>query len=372
MRQVECKALNTIPPTEYTPALKGRRGASVVSRRRILGVASAFALGELSGCTEDAQHPPSSSSPRHSHRPSIDMTGHRKPYFGALVGAPDDQEVSFARWKTDIDTLASHKQTLVRVGPAAGLLAPSRGTWSDKWTKVYQEAFRYARHKGLRVYLILAGVPDWAQHYSHDEYRVACQEFWTGMAKRFGHLVDIWQLFNEADASDYQTFEDVQSDDKDYFRRLRRLLKSGRAIFHQYDGKVTTNLYGWPVDDSQEHRWRTVLDQIHTGLDIIGLDLYPADNKKQIRLLPGRVQRVEKRYDIPVFVAEIGLQVAGQWDAGDQENFLPAAIRSVSRARPYGVALYELRDSHGSGHFGIEKTNGSRKPSFGPVMAALG
>ena len=292
------------------------------------------------------------------------------PRRGAMVEAPVDQ-ADLPRWRSDIDTLAAHGQTLVRTGVYPWLVAPRMGVWDDDAADFYRDALRYARRRGLDVNLVVPGAPDWAQSSAFGDYQAACSWFWTSMAEAFDHQVLLWQVFNEADHSHYRRFTTLEVDDS-YLGELHRLLVTARGILGRDGHPITTNLTGWPMDDAREQSWYEVLDVLADVLDVISLDLYPADNPTQIDELTGRIDRVRDRYGRPVFVAEIGLQTAADsWSEEEQHRFLPAALSSVLRTDVWGVCLYQLRDQPSPPGFGITRSDGTPKPAFGDVMGSL-
>jgi Glycosyl hydrolase catalytic core len=135
---------------------------------------------------------------------------------------------------------------------------------------------------------------------------------------------------------------------------------------------VTTNLTGWPLNDEREQEWYLVLDAIGDSLDVISIDLYPADNETEIGRLPERMERVRQRYGRPIFVAEIGLQTTpGSWTEPDQQRYLTAAIEQLRAVELWGICLYELRDNQSPAGFGITRADSTKKLGFHDVIHAL-
>ncbi len=290
---------------------------------------------------------------------------------GAMVGLPIDT-FDVARWRADLDILAEHGQTLVRTGIYAWRVAPEQKRWDPELAAFFREHLDYPRSLGLSVNLVVPGAPDWAQSFDFDDYAAACTWFWTQMRKGFGDQVELWQVFNEADHAHYQRFTPATRDVA-YLRELAQLLGKARDTLGRDGVPVTTNLTGWPLNDEREQEWYLVLDAIGDSLDIISIDLYPADNETEIGRLAERMKRVRERYDRPIFVAEIGLQTTpDSWTEADQQRYLTAAIERLRTIELWGIALYELRDHKSPAGFGIIKADGTEKLGFRDVMRALG
>lgn len=340
--------------TNAVPGQEPRGGQREVTRRRLLlGSAAVVAGLGVAGQTAVA-----------------DTTEPGDPLRGALVEAPVDAD-DLPRWRADIDILAEHGLNLVRTGVYPWLVAPAMGSWDQQTANFYVEALAYARDRRLAVNLVVVGAPDWAQSYDLDNYTEACTWFWTTMAEVFDAQVDLWQVFNEADQSHYRRFTPVTLDAA-YLTELGQLLGAARRTLGQHGTPVTTNLTGWPMNDERQQGWYDVLDVIGESLDVVSLDLYPADNRAQIDLLPRRIDQVHHRYGKPVFVAETGLQTGSDsWSEEDQRLLLPAAIEAIRSTDIWGVCLYQLRDQPSPGWFGIVKADGSPKLAFDETLRSL-
>ena len=338
-----------------TPRHEPPAGQRAFTRRRLL-LGSAAVMAGLGGAGGIAV--------------AADSAEPRRPWRGALVEAPVDAD-DLPRWRADIDILAQHGLNLVRTGVYPWLVAPAMGSWDQQAADFYVEALAYARDRRLAVNLVVVGAPDWAQSYDLDRYTEACTWFWTTMADVFDAQVDLWQVFNEADQSHYRRFTPVTLDAA-YLTELGQLLGAARRTLGQHGTPVTTNLTGWPMNDERQRGWYDVLDVIGESLDVVSLDLYPADNRAQIDLLPTRIDQVRRRYGKPVFVAETGLQTGSDsWSEEDQRLLLPAAIEAIRSTDIWGVCLYQLRDQPSPAGFGIVKADGSPKLAFDQTLRSL-
>lgn len=291
--------------------------------------------------------------------------------LGAMVGLPVD-EADVARWRADVDTLEEHGQNLIRTGIYAWMVAPKSDTWDPGKAAFFRDQLDYARERGLAVNMVVPGAPDWARSFEFDEYRSTCTWFWTQMRQSFGDHVDLWQAYNEADHAHYQEFTPATRD-ATYLGEFAQMLGVARETLGRDGVPVTTNLTGWPLNDEREQEWYLVLDAIGDQLDLISIDLYPADNENEIAALTERLARVRERYGKPIFVAEIGLQTTpDSWTEPEQQEFVTAAIEQLRTAELWGIALYELRDHKIRAGFGIKKADGSLKLGFPDVMRAMG
>jgi len=342
-----------------SPAVAGKG----VSRRSFLVGSALTALGigvgaGVAACSGAAAPGPQGSEPRSGER------------LGAMVGLPID-EADVDRWRADVDILQEHGQNLVRTGIYAWMVAPKVETWSPNKAEFFRVQLDYARERGLAVNMVVPGAPDWAQGFEFDEYRAACTWFWTQMQDSFGDQVDLWQAYNEADHAHYQEFTPATRDET-YLGEFAQMLGIAREILGRDGVPVTTNLTGWPLNDDREQEWYLVLDAIEDQLDLISIDLYPADDEDEIALLGERMDRVRERYGKPIFVAEIGLQTTpGSWTEPEQQQHVTAAIEQLRTVELWGIALYTLRDHEEQAAFGIVNSDGSKKLGFDDVMLAL-
>ena len=359
------------------PSVEHAAKPGLLSRRNLIVGGAAAAVAAAGGAAVLLYHPRSGllPSPSKSSRPTKARPGPAGVYPGPLGGAPID-EAAVPRWRADVDMLVAQGQNLIRTSVYAWLVAPAKFEWNPEASAFYRDALGYARDRGLAVNMVLPGSPDWSQGYSFDEYAEACSWFWTSMRDNYDDMVDLWQPYNEADHSHYQKFTAAPREDSaDYARYLGEfgyMLGVAKEVLGQNGTPVTTNLTGWPMNDEREKEWYTVLDAIQPALDVLSIDLYPADSETEIALLAQRIERVRQRYDKPVFIAEIGLQTTpGSWTESDQRKFVPAAIKTLRTGKVWGICLYELRDNESPAGFGIVRQDGSQKPGFEAVMQAM-
>lgn len=287
-------------------------------------------------------------------------------------------------FKQDIDGLVKHGQKWVRVGIASWTVAGiwdgnDQLTWNEENLKIYDQAISYARQQGLLVYLVTADGQNSGQ--SKDVYRKNMEEYWSVLAKRYASNATVWQLYNEVDAAHFSKQGALKGLSPDYLSELESMLAIGRKAIKSASPStlVTTNASGWPVSDSMQQRWTQFFDAIAPTLDVIAVDVYPADSTEAVESLTARIKAMQKRYKKPVIVAEVGLQTCeseGCWTEADQGTYVSAAIKSLTAAKPMAIFAYEWRDTSGSvggkDTFGIMTADRSPKSGFAELLKTMG
>jgi len=268
-------------------------------------------------------------------------------------------------------------------------LEPARDAWDEgraAWFGAYLDA---AAAKGLYVQVILTGAPGWARDLygaSPDAFFEEFEEYCAEVARRYGTRVHYYQIWNEAD-----NFLDFVSlpDDWRLFAGGRAGLESRDADFETYANLTSLPWSEWALDD-----W---MRRAPGAIDIVGVDYYPGtwamtpyeDWTPLRRVLDKTTDPDDPAYGKKVAVQETGFST---WlcfwhNEKDQRNWINASlpalrtIVSVHNARfPNKVVSctwYELRDMDTSGgwwleyHFGILRSDWSKKPGFGDLRARI-
>ena len=280
-------------------------------------------------------------------------------------------------FKKDIDLLAANGQEWVRLGIVGWDIMEVSGPgrkilWDEPALKEYDAAIDYVKSKGLSILLITADAennPD----TTFDEYKVTLRQFWDTLAQRFADKVDVWQVYSESDTAHFRLVsEPVEDITPEYLFDLGSMLAIARTSIKTVNPRVllTTTSTGWPMSDERQDRWHEYFDGISQYLDVISLDVYPADSMDEIEMLPNRINDTKLRYGKPVIIAEIGLQVAGEWTSEDQRLFLPAAIAAAKEATPLAIIVFQLRDD-GTNAFGLIRENRAPRPSFRAAIEVM-
>lgn len=358
---------------------KSRSAVSPI--RALVSVAILFAvLGAVTGATSPAftsAANDSSASALPTPIASSDSVGYG---FTLLLGTSNGTDEDLAHFKANVNALVAHGQKWVRFGISGWDVAQNWGSgrplrWDESKLKVYDRGIAYAREKGLTVYLVTADGDIGNETFA--QYEATMRQYWTKLAQRFAPHVSVWQLYNEVDATRFGTNARIQSLDSTYLNELDSLLHIGRTAIKDASAStlVTTNASGWPVDNAMSVRWNTFFDEIADALDVVTVDVYPADNSKEISSLTKRLDKLHRRYRKPVIIAEVGLQTCpGCWTESEQGRYLSAAIKSISAADPLAVLVYQWSDSvnkTGRNTFGVVHENGTPKSGFNSIIRAM-
>src|SRR4029079_14791498 len=93
---------------------------------------------------------------------------------------------------------------------------------------------------------------------------------------------------------------------------------------------VTTNVSGYPMNDTTVNKWYQFFDSVKDNLDLMSLDMYPALDLTEIGNLGTRVDNVRTRYAKDVAVSETGVcTMSGGYSEADQQNYLIRSINSL-------------------------------------------
>jgi hypothetical protein len=310
--------------------------------------------------------------------PAISGAEGLTPGFGFMVlFSTSGNGPSLDNFKKDIDLLAANGQKWVRLGIVGWDIMevsdPGRTIlWDEEALKQYDSAIDYVNSKGLAIHLITADA-DNNPSTSFDDYKVTLRQFWDTLARRFANKVDVWQVYSESDTAHFRLLsQPVEDITPEYLSDLGSMLAIARTSIKAVNPHVllTTTSTGWPMSDERQDRWQKYFDGISQYLDVISLDVYPADSFIEIEMLPKRINDTKLRYGKPVIISEVGLQVAGKWTSEDQRLFLSAAIEAAKRAMPLAIIVYQLRDDGGNA-FGLIKENGVPRPSFTAAMQVM-
>jgi hypothetical protein len=281
--------------------------------------------------------------------------------------------------------LVAHGQKWIRIGVASwDVQSGGSGTrinWKAASLRYLDEAIDFVHRSGLKLYLITAEMPSWAESSPLDSYNRSAAAYCAHIAERYKSKISVWQVFNATNQQHYKTHAPVTLSST-YLREESEVLAHLRGAIKSVDPSIliTTNSDGFPLSEDTRENYVAFFDGIQSQLDMIALDLYPATDHAVIKKLGQWIDTFRDRYGKPVAVAEIGLQTcAGCW-GGDpftqQEVTLVAAVAELKQADASLVLVYGYRDwgtdpSDGEQNFGIVRFDGTHKPSYDAVMAAM-
>lgn len=234
-----------------------------------------------------------------------------------------------------------------------------------------------AQKRGLKVCMIVADIYD-NRDADEDEFLRNMRQYWAGVAEPLVEHVDVWQVFNEPDGAHFRTLDEVPSGRRpEYLRTLARALGAAHEEFERADPGVTitTNLYGYPLNDAMERRWVESLDVLAPHLDVLTVDAYPELSEHEARLLPLRIDRLRDRYGKEVMLGEIGLQTCSHcWTEAQQAEAYAMYVDLYADSLIPVLFFYQLRDDGtdtGEGTYGILQLDGTPKPAAGEVRKGL-
>jgi hypothetical protein len=247
--------------------------------------------------------------------------------------------------------------------------------WDAGALDEYGGALDAATAAGLKICLLtvtgVTGVPD-------RTYLDVMESYWRVLARRFGDRVDVWQVFNEADGTDFKDHTELPHGvDPAYLDRLNTALSSARRAIHSESPGValTTNAGGFPVDDATESRWHTYFGGISDSLDLLTVDVYPELSPEAIASLPRRLRTLKDAFDKPVAVGEFGLPTGpGRFSEAQQSTSLCDTLHALVGSVAEHLIIYQLRDEgHGSptDGFGIFDATGSPKSAVADLHDAI-
>ena len=315
-----------------------------------------------------------------AHVPSTTEFG-----FNAGLDA-NDLGGSLSKFEEDVDNMVANGQKWVRIGIASWLVTNGGTTRTINWNQqnlgYYDQAIAYAYRKGLKIFLLTSGAPDWTKNYTFSDYKTVSVSYWSYLARRWGSEVSVWELFNEADAngSNYRTYQPNNGVlTTAYLSQMNTLIGAGRTVIRQANPNllITTNCTGYPMSDAMEASWLPFFDALHGNLDIITLHMYPTTDATEINKMNQRVQGMQNRYHQPIAVGEIGLQTCTTcYTEQQQQAALVASMNNLHNSSAVIVLIYEFRDesadvTQGNATFGIEHYDGSPKVGYQAILSTM-
>lgn len=194
--------------------------------------------------------------------------------------------------------------------------------------------------------------------------------YWRALAGALAPRAPTWQILNEPDGSDFRTFEMLSAlEQPEYVQRIADVLGASRDAIHGAtpNAEVTTNLYGFPIDDGMLDRWISLWDRLAASADVITVDAYPETSAAALARLGEYVRELAERYDRPVEVGEIGVKTCEECFTEEQQATAYARYLSTLVATPArAVVFYTLHDAGAEDdeRFGLIDAAGEPRPAF--------
>lgn len=310
------------------------------------------------------------------------IPGHTDFGITASLPSPSDKISAYK----DLDKVKELGTTWIRCGFPAGDLIKE---WRDEnWTVLldqmmlaeFEKFLQKAKSYNLKICFMV--VEGYQGDVSYSFYIQKMKEYWGLIAQRLAKYIDVWQVFNEADGVHYRHYYPVDElsahEQNLYYKELASSINTCRTIVHKYNPStlITTNLYGYPINDEMEARWNNGLNYLNTSLDVITIDAYPQFNEEEIELLPVRLKRLQTKYKKNIMIGEIGLQTCPTcFSEQDQANILKTYVERLDSSYIDTIFLYTLRnweeEDTGEGSFGLLNYNWTPKKSWTSVKEAL-
>jgi hypothetical protein len=242
---------------------------------------------------------------------------------------------------------------------------------AEWWAAVYDDYFAYADRLGIKVLITV-----W-----HDQQRAppedmdAFAELVVKLVARYGqHLagVEIWNEPNKI-SENWQG-----GDEHDYVRLLRAVYQRKQDIRVPILGGALAGV------DASADRW--VQAMVAAGRVMDGLSCHPYSDYQNAHWSWQWVQRTLKRMpaSLPMWITEVHVPSGGaggfQGSEAMQARWEGAALNALTHirgaARVHAVFIYGLRDKDSSsgdqeGHFGVVRTDFSRKRAFNMLQKAF-
>lgn len=290
-------------------------------------------------------------------------------------------------FRQNVDDLVAGGQTWIRVNIWDWEIAAEgnpRTTiiWNTNNLAIYDQAFNYALEKGLKIFLV-TNTPIYSDilNFSPSEYHTLTANYHQFLSQRYAGKINVWQIFNEADTHDYHNYFALSGLTSNYLNELNQVVGIARSAIKQNDpqANVTMNSTGYPLTDQIQNRWFQFFDVLNTNLDFLTLDLYPDVNRvdSEMAIMGQRVINVRNRYNKPVAVGETGLCTrTSLFTEEDQAHYLPLYVENLKIAQPNLILVYEIQDENNlpndcEGSFGLKRVDGTKKPSYEVVLAAM-
>jgi hypothetical protein len=252
------------------------------------------------------------------------------------------------------------------------------GTFKPNEQKIefYVDAVRMAKAADLKIVFIQANALN-SESWTDRQFLDYNTQYWEHISLRFGKYVDLWQVFNEHDASDFRNHRAIRTTGTfpaGYLDRLKSALMAARKALRTHsEAPITSPPLGYPINADRYARWETFFDALSPALDVISVHAYPGSSPRSIDLLAVYLNRLKDRYDKPIAVTEFGVpSVRRSGTDGAIGTTIARQIKAIASVDPLCAIVYQLRDrgsnsSDSEQMFGLVRTDFSRKPYFKTV-----
>ncbi len=335
-----------------------------------------YALSQDRGSAMSPPPPRSVSPPAETARPGDSSRATASPAVGVYVVADHTDPEGFER---DLEQVVASGSTWIRMGMPSWVAGRiHRGTFvpNESQVRFYVDAVKMAKAADLKIAFIQANALN-SDSWTDEQFLVYNSQYWEYVSLKFGAHVDLWQVFNEHDASDFRNHRPIGSSGqfpRGYLDRLRLALTAARTALQEHsDAPITSPPLGYPINAERYARWETYFDALNPTLDVISVHAYPGSSQRSIDLLAVYLNRLKTRYGKPVAVTEFGVpsvRSSGTDDAIGQA--IARQIEAIASVGPFCAIVYQLRDrgtraTDSEQMFGLVRSDFTRKPYFRTV-----
>lgn len=220
-----------------------------------------------------------------------------------------------------------------------------------------------------------------------NEYKSITRSVHAALAKSLADQVDVWDLFNEANANTFDSHRPINNSEyANVATTFATLFNEARIAVKTNDptSLVTHDMAGFPeVGDSDRSRWYQFLHILttNTQLDLLSLNVYPGNsnsgmNENFVSNMKPRLATLSQQYGKPIAITETGLCTGDNSDQ-DQQKLVPFFAQEFLKDSLYNVTVYQYQDdnltwkSTCEKNFGLINENNLPKLALRNVISAF-
>jgi len=236
------------------------------------------------------------------------------------------------------------------------------------------EAINYAANNNLKVLMILAYTPSWANGGKDSSYPPLDISYWrrfvSKTVKRYKSKVHYWAIWNEPNLKDF-----FSGAPKDYLNKI--LIPAGQEI-RAIDPQANIVAPEISYSTSPESRWDTymkeVLNKGKKFIDIVSIHIY--DNRGAEAIMK-KIEEGDSVYPSVVniktitgyggkelWLTETGWSTAVVSEDVQATNYLELLKRVLNSTSVDKIFFYEIKDIENVSYYGILKSDNSPKKAY--------
>ncbi len=275
-------------------------------------------------------------------------------------------------FRMDVDKLVENHQELIRfnlINDGVVNRGPDGAAVFGEKISVYDEAVKYAKEKGLKVFLV-TNVPEFAANLPIDQYADVARDFYTKLMNHFRDVgIDLnendkIQLFNEVNTHNFRTYQGFPPEgfDDAYLNDLAQVVEASSSAIQAVNPNIKTTMnagwvYGAGTYQGELDQVARFFDPLAPHLDFISLDPYPDIYDPHIaQTIPQAIEFLKNRYKKGIIVAELGVSAYDISDTNRRAQILNSQLSAIRSGNvlPLETYIYEMRNEES-----IRKPDGS-------------